>query len=355
MYLDTDGNVVKGAEHQRPPRRRRAGHRRPASRRRCAKYGTMKRADADRAGDPPAPSRASCSSRATSTCWPPPPTTSARTRRRRRSSSTRASRSRSAADAGAEGPGADAAGRSPRPARTASTRARSARRSSPRARPARASSRRPTSTSTQTRELAPVECDYRGYRIVSAPPPSSGGVDHLRDAQHPRGLSAEGAGLPLGRRRCTARSRRCATPTSTATATSATRTSSKNPVDRLLDKAYAAKIRAAIDPAKAGDARSDLKPGVAPHEGSNTTHYSIVDKRGNAVSVTYTLNDWFGAKVTAAGTGVLLNNEMDDFTVEARRAQPVRPGAGRGERHRAGQAAAELDEPDHRHARTASR
>lgn len=70
-----------------------------------------------------------------------------------------------------------------------------------------------------------------------------------------------------------------------------------------------------IDPAKAGVSK-DLKPGVAPHEGSNTTHYSIVDKMGNAVAVTYTLNDWFGAKVTAAKTGVLLNNEMDDFTVK---------------------------------------
>jgi gamma-glutamyltranspeptidase/glutathione hydrolase len=89
----------------------------------------------------------------------------------------------------------------------------------------------------------------------------------------------------------------------------------KNPLDRLLDKAYAAKIRAAIDPAKAAISK-DLKPGVPPHEGSNTTHYSIVDGKGNAVSVTYTLNDWFGAKVTAAKTGVLLNNEMDDFTAK---------------------------------------
>jgi gamma-glutamyltranspeptidase/glutathione hydrolase len=57
-------------------------------------------------------------------------------------------------------------------------------------------------------------------------------------------------------------------------------------------------------------------PVSTPHEGSNTTHYSIVDKWGNAVSVTYTLNDWFGAKVTAAHTGVLLNDEMDDFTAK---------------------------------------
>jgi gamma-glutamyltranspeptidase/glutathione hydrolase len=89
----------------------------------------------------------------------------------------------------------------------------------------------------------------------------------------------------------------------------------QNPLERLLDKRYAESIRAAIDPARAGIS-AELKPGVAPHEGSNTTHYSIVDKDGNAVSVTYTLNDAFGARVTAAGTGVLLNDEMDDFTVK---------------------------------------
>ena len=60
----------------------------------------------------------------------------------------------------------------------------------------------------------------------------------------------------------------------------------------------------------------DIKPGVPPHEGSNTTHYSIVDRFGNAVAVTYTLNEWFGAKVTVPSTGVLLNNEMDDFTAK---------------------------------------
>ncbi|MFD2884317.1 gamma-glutamyltransferase [Pseudomonas lini] len=78
----------------------------------------------------------------------------------------------------------------------------------------------------------------------------------------------------------------------------------------------------------------EIKPGVAPHEGSNTTHYSIVDKWGNAVSVTYTLNDWFGAGVMASKTGVILNDEMDDFTSKNRRAEHVRPGAGRSQRHR---------------------
>jgi gamma-glutamyltranspeptidase / glutathione hydrolase len=89
----------------------------------------------------------------------------------------------------------------------------------------------------------------------------------------------------------------------------------KNPIEHLLDKNYATKLRDAIEPQKAGDSQA-IKPGVSPHEGNNTTHYSIVDKWGNAVSVTYTLNDWFGAGVMASKTGVILNDEMDDFTVK---------------------------------------
>ena len=90
----------------------------------------------------------------------------------------------------------------------------------------------------------------------------------------------------------------------------------RNPIDRLLDKRYAEQIRAAIDPGKAGVSR-DMRAGVPPHEGTNTTHYSIVDKDGNAVAVTYTLNEWFGAKVMPATTGIVMNNEMDDFTAKA--------------------------------------
>ena len=89
----------------------------------------------------------------------------------------------------------------------------------------------------------------------------------------------------------------------------------QNPLPRLLDKDYAAKLRAVIDPAHAGVSQ-DIKPGVPPHEGQNTTHYSIADRWGNAVAVTYTLNDWFGARYTVPHTGVLLNNEMDDFTAK---------------------------------------
>ena len=92
-----------------------------------------------------------------------------------------------------------------------------------------------------------------------------------------------------------------------------------NPVRQLIDKTYAAKIRDAIKPDKAGIS-ADIRQGIAPHEGTNTTHISIIDEAGNAVSMTYTLNDSFGAKVVASGTGVLMNNEMDDFTPNPGRA-----------------------------------
>lgn len=164
----------------------------------------------------------------------------------------------------------------------------------------------------KTRELAPVECDYRGYRVVSAPPPSSGGVIICEMLNILEGYPLKDLGyrsaesvhyqIEAMRHSYVDRNSYLGDPDFV-----------KNPLDRLLDKGYAAKIRAAIDPKKAGVSK-DIKPGVAPHEGSNTTHYSITDKWGNAVSVTYTLNDWFGAKVTADKTGVLLNNEMDDFT-----------------------------------------
>ena len=166
----------------------------------------------------------------------------------------------------------------------------------------------------KVREFAPVECDYRGYHIVSAPPPSSGGVIiceilnivdgyPLKDWGF-RSAQAMHVQIEAMRHAYVDRNSYLGDPDYV-----------KNPLDRLLDKGYAAKIRAAIDPHKAAVSQN-LKPGVPPHEGTNTTHYSIVDGKGNAVAVTYSLNDWFGAKVTAGGTGVLLNDTMDDFTVK---------------------------------------
>jgi gamma-glutamyltranspeptidase/glutathione hydrolase len=85
------------------------------------------------------------------------------------------------------------------------------------------------------------------------------------------------------------------------------------PVATLMSKAYAAKQRAGIDPERATP-WTDALSATPPREGSNTTHYSIVDSSGNAVSNTYTLNFPYGVGLVADGTGVLLNNELDDFT-----------------------------------------
>lgn len=135
----------------------------------------------------------------------------------------------------------------------------------------------------KVRELAPVECDYRGYHIVSAPPPSSGGVVICEILNIVEGYPLKELGfrsaqsvhyqIEAMRHAYMDRNSYLGDPDFV-----------KNPLDRLLSKDYAASIRAVIDPAKAGVSK-DLKPGVAPHEGSNTTHYSIVDKMGNAVAV----------------------------------------------------------------------
>ena len=166
----------------------------------------------------------------------------------------------------------------------------------------------------QTRELAPIECDYRGYHVVSAPPPSSGGlvICQIMNILEGYPMAELGYGSAQGthyqieamRHAYVDRNSYLGDPDFV-----------KNPIEHLLDKNYATKLRDAIEPNKAGDSQA-IKPGVSPHEGNNTTHYSIVDKWGNAVSVTYTLNDWFGAGVMASKTGVILNDEMDDFTVK---------------------------------------
>ncbi len=164
----------------------------------------------------------------------------------------------------------------------------------------------------QVREMQPIECNYRGYSITSAPPPSSGGVIICEILNIVEGYplkdlgyrSAQGTHylIEAMRHAYVDRNSYLGDPDFV-----------QNPVARLTDKKYAEEIRKVINPNKAG-VSNEIKPGVPPHEGSNTTHYSIVDKDGNAVAVTYTLNDWFGAKVVAPGTGVVLNNEMDDFT-----------------------------------------
>ena len=164
----------------------------------------------------------------------------------------------------------------------------------------------------RTRELPPIECDYRAYRVISAPPPSSGGVALCEMLNVLEGYPLRELGwgsaqalhdeIEAMRHAYVDRNTLLGDPDF-----------SSIPVRGLIDKSYAAKIRHDIKPDKAG-VSGDLKQGVVPHEGSNTTHFSIIDNAGNAVSMTYTLDDWFGARVVASGTGVLMNDEMDDFT-----------------------------------------
>jgi len=164
----------------------------------------------------------------------------------------------------------------------------------------------------KTRELPPIECDYRAYHVISAPPPSSGGVAICEMLNILEGYSLRELGwgsaqalhyeIEAMRHAYVDRNALFGDPDFVSI-----------PVRELIDKRYAAKIRDVIKPDKAGSS-SDLGQGVAPHEGSNTTHLSIIDNAGNTVSMTYTLDDWFGARVVAPGTGVLMNDEMDDFT-----------------------------------------
>jgi gamma-glutamyltranspeptidase / glutathione hydrolase len=162
-----------------------------------------------------------------------------------------------------------------------------------------------------TRELPPLECDYRAYHVISAPPPSSGGVAicemlNILEGYPLRQLgwgSAQALHYEIeAMRHAYADRNSLGDPDFVG-----------NPAERLIDKSYAAKIRDSIEPDKAGIS-AEIGQGVASHEGSNTTHFSIVDETGTAVAMTYTLNDWFGARVVASGTGVLMNDEMDDFT-----------------------------------------
>jgi gamma-glutamyltranspeptidase/glutathione hydrolase len=166
----------------------------------------------------------------------------------------------------------------------------------------------------KVRELAPIACDYRGFQVISAPPPSSGGVALCQALTILQGYDLAAMGFHSAaevhvltealRRVYVDRNNKLGDPDFVA-----------NPVAQLLDPAYAARLRAGIDPERATPSTT-LGPAATPHEGSNTTHYDVLDARGNAVSVTYTLNDWFGAHRVAGRTGIVMNNEMDDFAAK---------------------------------------
>ncbi len=165
----------------------------------------------------------------------------------------------------------------------------------------------------RVREMAPLRCAYRGHVFVSAPPPSSGGTTLCQILAILEGYdlpalgfrSAESVHLMVEamRHAYLDRNTHLGDPDFV-----------QNPVARLTSPAYAAAIRAKIGPRATPSA--ELRPGTPPHEKPETTHYSVVDKAGNAAAVTYTINGGFGALVMAPGTGFLLNDEMDDFTVK---------------------------------------
>ncbi len=161
-------------------------------------------------------------------------------------------------------------------------------------------------------ERAPVRGSYRGYDLIAMPLPSSGGIVLIETLNMLEGFAL--ADLTQGsppslhlliesmKRAYADRARFLGDPKFV-----------NAPVTTLLSKEYAQKQRASIDPAKATPWTSALDA-LPPREGSNTTHFSVIDAAGNAVSNTYTLNFPYGVGLVPEGTGVLMNNEMDDFT-----------------------------------------
>jgi gamma-glutamyltranspeptidase/glutathione hydrolase len=180
------------------------------------------------------------------------------------------------------------------------------------------------------KEREPVRGTYRGYEIISAPPPSSGGTVLIESLNIVEGYDLAQMGdrsaqsihytTEAFRRAFFDRAEFMGDPDF-----------SKIPVSQLIDKKYAAAWRNSIETDHASPSKELKRPAIfseleqyaaahpqpsANHEAPHTTHYSVVDAEGNAVAVTTTINDWFGSRVTAEGLGFLMNDEMDDFSAK---------------------------------------
>lgn len=164
-------------------------------------------------------------------------------------------------------------------------------------------------------EAEPLYCTYRGFQVAAAPPPSSGGTTLCQILTvleaYPLGDFGFNSAQTIHtmveamRHAYVDRNHFLGDPDFVA-----------NPLSRLLSQAHAQAIRDAIDPDRAGDS-SAIGPDSPPHkESEDTTHLSVVDRDGNAVAMTVTINSYFGSKRMAGGTGFFLNNEMDDFTAK---------------------------------------
>jgi gamma-glutamyltranspeptidase/glutathione hydrolase len=167
-------------------------------------------------------------------------------------------------------------------------------------------------------ESEPVSCGYRGYRVISAPLPSSGGTILCEMLEILSGwkLGAAGYHSTQSVHLMTETMRHAFFDRNTALGDPAFVPDRHK---ELLSSAHVTAIRDAISPGRATPS-AELGRVDVPQEKPQTTHYSVIDGEGNAVAVTYTLNGSFGSAVVAPGTGFLLNNEMDDFT--------VKPGTG---------------------------
>ncbi len=166
------------------------------------------------------------------------------------------------------------------------------------------------------KERTPLRGAYRGHTIVSMPPPSSGGIALIQMLRMLEGFDLAALGhenprrahllLEAMRRAFADRAEYLGDPDFVSV-----------PVAKLLDPRYLERRRAGIDPARASTSES-VRAGklMAFAESPQTTHFSVVDRWGNAVSNTYTLNGSYGSGATVLGTGILLNNEMDDFAAK---------------------------------------
>ncbi len=161
----------------------------------------------------------------------------------------------------------------------------------------------------------PLELDYRDMHVTAMPPPSSGGVTFAMIAHllEPYELGKKPWHGPdeihlvaeAMRRAFAARNARLGDPDFVT-----------NPVDELTSAAWADAQRKSIDPAKATPSGAIASTGQASGTGPHTTHFSVVDAKGNAVALTTTINWWYGSGVTVPGAGFLMNNEMDDFAAK---------------------------------------
>jgi len=169
-------------------------------------------------------------------------------------------------------------------------------------------------TSYRVLQRPVVASTYRGHTIIGMPPPSSGGV-HIAQMLHMLSadkVSAHAHNSPEAIHLLTEVMRR-------AFADRAAFLGDPDfvevPMQKLLSPTYAANLRQGIDPSKASPSSTIRPGGAAKPESRSTTHISVVDKDGNAASSTQTINTSFGSKVLARGTGIFLNNEMDDFSI----------------------------------------